>query len=391
MLPRFLIVIWLGVLLAASGNALHAAQVDPNTILHELRRAEENIVNGVPGSLEQRAQLLTSLGNSLRRIDPSRHAEDEVRIGALVFVLSGGDPRFLRNILASLQAEDTLASLLRGVVHITDNNIAKAQPEIDPIDPRSLPRSIAPQVALVKASLLAHSDLNMALQVLDDAVLLGRGTIFEQEALRQQSVILQHNGEFEKFLRLYHRYRLRFARSNYSPEYLDRLNGLLASFDYSAERGRIAKVIELIGQMPAEERVHIRLRLSELGLRNGNLVFVRELAEAQLPGEEPPSARRNQLAVYGLSAEVVLGDAEESKQKLLNLEVQDLPEDVTALRLGAIWLAERFLDADGTSVEQPEPETDIGGAVEDPDLASQLTKAKSALETASQQIGEMAR
>lgn len=385
----FLIAICLCAMLSASANRLLAEQSEPTSILHELRRAEENVVNGVPGSLEHRARILKSLGSSLRRTETARHGEERVQVGALIFVLSGGDPRTIRNILASMQGDDTLSSLLRGVVHITDKNYAKAQPEIEPVDPRSVPKSIAPQVALVKASLLAPKDLNLALHALDDALLLGQGTIFEQEALRQRSVILLHNGEFETFLRLYYRYRTRFSQSTYSPEFLDRLNGLLASFDYSGAPERIAKVVDLIGKFPPDQRAELQLRLSEHGLRNGNLVFVRGLAEAKLATEDEPSARRNQLALYGLSAEVVLADADESRDRLLDLETQDLPEEVSVLRQGAIMLADHFLEADTAALSQPEPEVVDGASLENPELEGQITRAKSALRTASQQFSEI--
>ena len=121
------------------------------------------------------------------------------RQALIKYALSGGDPDLLQMVLArKLFAEDELA-LAQGALAYAAGNRSVVLRLLDKVDVYELPPSLAGHVALVKAIVVANTDLAKVVRLCDDARLLSPGTLVEETALRLAIEATITQGDQAKF------------------------------------------------------------------------------------------------------------------------------------------------------------------------------------------------
>ena len=109
-------------------------------------------------------------------------------------------------------------------------------------------------VALVKGSTLSADKPHAALQLLDQARLLGPGTLVEEAALRRSIAISAAAGNPDRFMIASSQYVRGFIRSPYASQFAD---AFVAGVDRTCAPGSILRRSPSIASLMDAEREHV--------------------------------------------------------------------------------------------------------------------------------------
>jgi chemotaxis protein MotC len=342
----------------------------PSELVRSLRAAQDKVALGdVDAHVALRA-LLVDVGGQLLAIKPEVWKEPGNARAAVAFVLSGGDGRLLRRVVALGPLPGVSDKLLQGVLARGEGRPGEAAELLLPIDARSLDPSIAGHVALVQAELVAKKDPKKAVAFLDDARLLAPGTLIEEAALRRQVGIVAAIGEFDRFEMLAANYMRRFPRSIYAAAFRRQFAADMAGRDDAAEPSRLERMSAVLEAMGPAERRDAYLSIAREALARGKVELARFAAggAARLAGGEEADRRRAKL--YEGAALVATADFEAAMATLQALDEAQLAEEDLALLEAA--------RAVGAEVARPTPSAEATGPKPAEDMAAAFKVADTA-------------
>lgn len=189
-------------------------------LVRELQQVQDGVAMGDATAPARQIELMSRAAQLVADLGP--HAcEDHRGLRALVILLlSGGDPRWGSVCTGAAKAPAARdAQILRGAAAYASGQGNLAQNAFSGVDPMDLDASLAGQLALVRASLVA-GDRPLGLHLLDVARLIQPGGLVEEAAIRQQMFILASVGDTEKFSLLARQYMARFPKSLYAENFI---------------------------------------------------------------------------------------------------------------------------------------------------------------------------
>jgi chemotaxis protein MotC len=292
-------------LLAAPGLAEEAPAREPAELVRALRIAQDRIAQG-EGAQSQRA-LLVETAEQLAKARESAWKEPRNARAAVAFVLSGGDPRVLRRVLALGPLAGMDVKLVQGVLAYAEGRQAEALDLLSPIDARLQDGSLAGHVALIQAELVAKKDTRRAAALLDDARLLAPGTLIEEAALRRQATLAATVEDRAQLDALSMQYLRRFPRSAYAAGFRRQFAADVAAKP-GVDDARLGRLEAALAGLDAGDRRELYLMVAKEALVKGRAELVRFAAPraAALAGAD--SAERVRAGLYEAAA-LATGDA----------------------------------------------------------------------------------
>lgn len=331
-IPRaILLSVALTVALAAPCRAEIETQ-QPFEMVRTLQMLQESIARGnAPANTVQRKLVAYMAGRFLAM---EHHVWKEPRniSAAIIYVLSGGDPRVLEALVSRGDVPPEQLELAKGALAYTMGRKAEAQEFLAKIDARDLTPSLAGHVALVQSTLISEEQPKKAIPYLQLARLLMPGTLVEEAALRRQCLILAHDGDLEGFERLARQYMDRFGRSLYAETFRQQFATTVVRLDYSSGPGRLPQLRNAIDRLPLADQRELYLRIGKLAVASGN----RQIAEFASVEAERVSDRASvegaRARLYGAAFGIVEDRYEESLRTLRAIDRARLdPSDVQLL------------------------------------------------------------
>lgn len=321
------------VLLLLAGPTLAEAErpMQPFEMARTLQMLQDEVARGNAPAHAVQQKLVARMTEVFLALDGDVWKEPRNMRAALVYGLSGGNPRVLRTLVERGYVPDDYLTLARGALAYVEGSYGEAAKLLDGVDARRLDPSIAGHVALVQSALVGDDQPKRAIPFLNLARLLMPGTLVEEAALRRQCMIVAGDGDLEGFERLARQYLDRFGRSLYARSFRHQFATTVVRLDYSSGPGRLSQLRDAIDRLELAEQRELYLQISRLAVAAGSLGIARFASAEAGRVSEPGSAEERRARLYAASVGVVGEDFEHSYETLHQIDAGAL--DATDRRL----------------------------------------------------------
>jgi chemotaxis protein MotC len=322
-----------------TGSALAAsdeAGAKPFEIVRELQDFQNKAV--LEATTESQAEQHERISKIAARLTSFRNGvwkDPKNARAAVLYVLSGGDPRVLRRLLGAQVKLGVDEKLAKAAVAYGEHRDAEAIELFDGLDMSLIDRSIVGQVALVRALLVADKEPAKAIALLDIARISSSGTIVEEAALRREAILVAKADNLDMFESLSSQYFRRFSTSTFAQAFQSQF-AKVALGNYAHDSDRLAKLESLLGGLQDTVRREICLSIAEEGIASANIELVRFAARVAAidPKSKPDDAAR--LKLFEAAASIVTKDGEAGLAALSSIDRSTLGAREEALLNAAL-------------------------------------------------------
>ncbi len=239
-----------------------------------LEMLQDRMAQGDAGAEGQQGRLIAQIETDLLNGLGQLPADRKILESLVVLLFSGGNPGIVEKRLAKFEDASEKSHLIKGALAYVRADRGMALKELSGLDASSLSAPIGGRVALVRAILLASSDMPKALADLDAARRLMPGTLIEEAALRRCVAFAGVQKDVSRFQTCGKKYMRRFATSIYSKDFDD---GLVKSAVQLG--GSLAVLQEMMEILPSTRRRLLALALARAAVMSGAMGLARASAE----------------------------------------------------------------------------------------------------------------
>jgi len=302
-----------------------------------------------------------AIADELKSFPPTVWREPRNRLALIKYALSGGDPEQLRAVHVQKLFTEAEGPLAAGALAYAEGQRSAALKHLEKVDVFRLPPSLAGHVALVKALVLANTDLARVIRLSDEARLLSPGTLVEETALRlaMEGAIAQ--SDRAKFEALASRYFRRFPRSPYLGAVLRPVATAMVDNGYGEDAQGVKWMHSVVHYLDPQKLVQFYAALAEIGLREAKLATTVSATRMARKYARAGSAEYVWTQVYEGAALVIGPDAAEGLALLNSAEAAGVPEAMGELIAGARALS-YLIRSPAPSVPKQEAEPPAAGA-----------------------------
>jgi chemotaxis protein MotC len=363
---RFAIALLPG-LLALPAPALEPATApspQPFQLVRTLQSLQNEAASGNRAAHAAQGALLRDMAEPLMRQDAAVWDDARNTRAVVQYVLSGGQPGVLQDLLTRGEPAGLPPGLAQGALAYVMGDLAQAKTLLMPLDPASLHESLAGHLALVQASLIMRSDQKLALKLLDQARLLAPGSLVEEGALRRTVFIAAEINEFDRLEKATAQYIRRFDRSVYADNFRQSFATGLVSFDIGRDPEKFPRLVATLRAFDREQQRAVLLLIARDALVKGRFEQARRAAEevARLPGADQATIARASL--YKAAARIAVDRAEGALDTLKRIDTNRLPAAEQEIHRTALRIASQIVDgtasANATPASAEPPDLDPG-------------------------------
>ena len=315
------------VLLAACGVAgAGAAELQPYQLVRSLQHLQDRLAAGDQAALPMQPRMLETIDQRLRAVETTAFDDPRNFRSLLIYGMSGGNPDTVELLVSRLRLEGTHEQLATAVVNYMRGRLKPAQIALAPLEPMAFAPEFGAFLALIKGSAFASDDPKSALPLLDQARLLGTGTLIEEAALRRSLALSAETGDAARFLHLAGDYARRFLRSPYASQFADAFVSGVMALHRSLDLRKLAAITSVMNR---EQEQVIYLRIARRAAIDG-LTELSAFASARagmdsVESGEPADPR---ALLYSTLATLTSGDSSDTLQTLRGLDRASLtPND----------------------------------------------------------------
>lgn len=324
---------------AGSGSAdrsLAAGAVrQPFHAVRTLSVLQERVAQGDETALAMQREVVQEIADELKTFPPAVWRLQRNRAALIKYALSGGDPEQLRAVLSQKFFDETEMPLAEGALAYAEGQRSNALRHLEKVDVFALPPSLAGHVALVKALVLANTDLVRVIRLADEARLLSPGTLVEETALRLAMEGAVARADRAKFEALSLRYFRRFPRSPYLGAVIRPVATAMVEHGYGEKPEGARWVHGVVHYLDPQKLVQFYAAFAEIGLRAGKLATTVNAARMARKYARQGSPEYAWTQAYE-GAALAVGLAPEEGLALLNAaETAGVPQSVGELIAGA--------------------------------------------------------
>ena len=311
----------------------------PYKLVRTLERVQDRIADGNAQAHGFQRQFIADIAAKISGLPDKTWKQPKNVRAAIVYVLSGGDPRLLNQLIAMKGLSEMTKTLARGVRAYAEGRNREALKFLADIDHRMFDSRTAGHLALAKAMVTASEDSAKALRYLDDARLYCTGTLVEEAALRRQVLLLSNVEDRERFELLTSQYLRRFPRSIYARNFIRSFAIAVSTSKYSSDPELMARLATLADDLKPETRRQLYIAIAEEGVIRGQ-VKLTALATSKVLALVPPSSQDAlRMQLYEAAARVVTPEYEPALAKLQTIDRARLSPSDTQLLNNALALA----------------------------------------------------
>jgi len=296
---------------------------------------QERVAQGDETAFAMQREVVQEIADELKTFSPTVWRSQRNREALIKYALSGGDPEQLRAVLSQKLFEAAELPLAEGALAYAEGQRANALRHLEKVDVFTLPPSLAGHVALVKALVLANTDLARVIGLADEARLLSPGTLVEETALRLAMEGVAARADRAKFEALALRYFRRFPRSPYLSAVIRPVATAMVEQGYGEKPESARWVHGVVHYLDPQKLVQFYAAFAEIGLRAGKLATTVNAARMARKYARQGSPEHAWTQAYE-GAALAVGLAPEEGLALLNTaEAAGVPQSVGELIAGA--------------------------------------------------------
>lgn len=302
-----------------------ADTIPPFEMVRTLQTLQAQIATGNAAAVTAQRELLTVMEQRFLAAPPSVWQDGRNARAAVIYTLSGGNPRLMRSLLAIAPPIAVDANLAAGSLAYIENREEEARKRLLPLEARTLPMSLGGQVALVQAGLVAREDLNRAIKLLDDARLLMPGTLVEEAALRREVFLVAQTGNLDRFEFLSRQYLRRFGTSIYAEDFRQRFATAIARLGIADGDDRFPRLEAILKSSDPENQRALFLQLAQAAVVHGKLTTARSAASDAAKLSPIGGGDAMRAGLYDAAASIATGnDIGEVRMRLASLNRRQL-------------------------------------------------------------------
>ncbi len=377
----------IGSLLVSSVAAEDAAAINPVEEIRTLSRIQNGLTNGQTSGLRVQHIVIRSIGHKFLSAPPEIWSERKNADAAIRFLLSGGDPSFARIGAVQDALPETHRRLFAAALAFAEGGRTKARRLLVGVNPRSLPPMIAAHIALVTGILLSRHKPELARKYLEDARLLGSGTLIEEAALRRQTSVSVAINKFDSFRGVADTYARHYRDSVYLGVFRERFAQNVLTVLDKGNKARIKWLIDHIKRYNKDEQVAYSTLIAREAVLRGRPEIVAALTELGLDGKPASADMAAQLALYKSATSIFGKDPDEGAELLSLVDVERLEKDDMAIYRAASHLLQQIREwpepkASGEASQGEPPKAGLGQSRKLSSVATILEKGRARLAAA---------
>ncbi len=351
-------VLMAGLCLTAVCPAVAAEQAagQPYELVRSLNALQDESTRGNVEAHAQQKQLISRLAQEFLSIDAEAWNEPRNVRAAVVYALSGGEPRVLKSLFSLRRLPGVDEKLLNAALAYSEGRNADALELFNQIDARTLDSGLGARVALVHAGLVVAKEPKAAVPLLEQARLLAPGTVVEDAALRRQVFVMAGLREFDAFEMLASQYMRRFPGSIYAGAFREQLANEVTSLRYGPDEERLPRLEALLDGVDTANRRQCYLLIAQEAVVKGRVELARLAARHAVRLTAGDSAPHTRARVYEAAVLIVTEDYENGVAALMNIDKAGLDARDSELLDSAFAVAEevrRPAVSDAAPPEEP--------------------------------------
>ncbi|GIL00216.1 MAG: hypothetical protein BroJett030_01150 [Alphaproteobacteria bacterium] len=332
----------------------------PWRLFRDLQRAQDQVVVGQPGALDDYRRLMADAGNRMLAAPAELWRHPRNVLSAAAYVMGGGNVEVARRVLAAGVPDGPEADLLRGALAYAQGQYFEAYRLFHPVRPQALPASLGGHVALVKAMLLSPRDLARAMEHLDLARQLAPGTLVEEAALRRQIRVLAETDDVNRFFGQAATYIRRFSRSAFLSDFLRNFAYGALKLSHNHEERVTAEIRQLESRLDTEARRYLLSIIARGATVFGDFELAREAVARSLGLNGNDERLTQRLRLYGVAASLTRTTTlDEATRALETFDPAALGGEDARLLNAARLVAEQIRKP-LERVDLPEQESEVG-------------------------------
>jgi chemotaxis protein MotC len=354
-IARALVVLTLASSVAAPARAQSIA-----TMTRDLQTLQVQIAAGDKSAYAAQAERLRAIGAAIAAAKPDVWQTKSETDAAVIYLLSGGQPRDIVQLLESGAAPQSETPLMRGAIAYVLGNDADARSLIGDIDPTKLDLPLTGPVAFAQSVLATAREPQRAIALLDIARLAAPGSLIEEAALRREIALVADQRDIGRFTMLARQYATRFGRSIYAERFLQGLAGDVVKGDLIEDLPSFQKLHAFVTSLTPDARAHFLLTIARAEAVNGKFgVAAVASGEAlqEAPSDSPEQARGR---LYEASARILTPEYDNGVAELQSIAEAKLDKQdqalLSAVRRVATFLREPPRETAGASGAGPSTE-----------------------------------
>jgi chemotaxis protein MotC len=311
----------------------------PYEIIRSLESLHDQMVGGSRPAQASMPNVLRQLGGRLMMAEPSAWKDPRNTRAIVIYILSGGEIRVARKVLAANTAPAAEKQLIEGALAYLEGLKPQAKGLLGNVDPRSLESVVGSHIALAQAALIAEDKPDKALKLLDLARVLAPGTLVEDAALRREVFLAEETSDFDKFIAMADQYFRRFHRSVYAESFQREFAIALTRISQSGNARQLASLSTLLNDLSARDQLRLYLHVAQASIVNGKPAPARWAAMAAMVLAAKNTIDAHRAALYDGVASILTSDYDHGLAELKDLESVRFSASDAQLREAAMGLA----------------------------------------------------
>jgi chemotaxis protein MotC len=319
----------------AVGACAPASAQTISALAADLQALQAQIASGDKSAYAAQPERLKAIGAAIAAAKPEVWQSKTETDAAVIYLLSGGQPRDLVQLLQSGAVPKSEVSLMRGAIAYIVGNETEAKALLGDFDPRKLDLRLAGQVAFAQSVIETSRDEKKAIALLDLARLLAPGGLVEEAALRREVSLVGDQRDIDRFVALSRQYATRFGRSVYADNFLQGLAAAVLQASMIEDVPSFQKFRALASSLTPDIRRGFLLTIARAEALNGKFAIAGLASSEALraaPSDSPDEARGR---LYEAAARILTPEYDDGVAELQSVAPSKLDKRDQAL-LGAV-------------------------------------------------------
>ena len=361
------------------GAGASAQTISDQTL--DLQNLQARIAAGDKAAYASEAERIKAVGAAIVAAKPEVWQSKRETDSAVIYLLSGGQPRDIVRLVESGAIPAGEIPLMRGALAYVLGNETDAEKRLSGIDARRLPLRLAGPMAFAQSVIETGHDPAKAIELLDLARLLAPGTLVEEAALRREIMLVADQHDVDRLGLLTRQYASRFGASVYAEGFLQNLAGALTQSGAIDNPANFSKFQGFFAALTPETRRGFQLGLARAATLGGRFEVAATAAAAALDDVAPGSVEEARGKLYQAMARILAPDYDDGLAELQSVAEAKLDRHDQELLAAARGVA-AFLRQPPTETAEPPPTAAVAMANANPNdaVAQSIVLAEAALD-----------
>ncbi len=299
----------------------------PFELIRTLQNVQDEIVQGSRSAHRVQSQLLRHTSSRFEQFDEAVWSERKNARAAVIFTLSGGNPKVSQKILSAGTIHEAYTDLMKAAIAVAQRNREVALKHLETLNPLKLTGHLGGLVALVNGVLLAKKKPEKASRLFSVSRTLAPGTLIEEAALRRNLIATSDLKRLDRFLGTSSTYIRRFENSIFHISFDKLLASQVLTFGDDLLNTNIEHLDKLLSKLAENRRRDLYVALAK-GAVNRAMLKVTKFASARaLLISRAGTESFERALLYKAGAEIVSEDMSDAKDALSKLDVKLLHAD----------------------------------------------------------------